>query len=141
MNALTAFVLGITLAGTVALPSAQEIRRRVTEPAPIDASDPQAVRTAVLVKHLLAGEKAEAVEWIGKEGDEAYVKGGAVEKDVEAQIKRLAAGKYRIKAYEQAFGADVLVFLTNDKGDDANVVVRYTGDKRMTGFAEARIAR
>ena len=141
MKALTAFVLGITLAGTVALPSAQEIRRRVSEPTPMDASDPQAVRSAALVKHLLAGEKAEAVAWIGKEGDEEYVKGGAVEKDVEAQIKRLAAGKYRIKAFEQAFGADVLVLLTNDKGDDANVVVRYNGDKRMTGFAEAKIAR
>ena len=33
----------------------------------------------------------------------------------------------------------MVVLSTNDKGDDANIVVRYNGDKKMTGFAEAKI--
>ena len=39
------------------------------------------------------------------------------------------------------FGADVVVFLTNDKGETTNLVVRYNGDKKITGFAEAKIQR
>ena len=141
MKKLTAFVLGITLVAASPVAFAQEVRRRVAEPTPIDASDPQALRSASLVKLLLAAEKAEALAWITREGDEAYVKGGGMEKDVDAQIKRLSDGKFRIKEFEQGFSTDVVVFLTNDKSEEANVVVRYNAAKRMTGFAEAKITR
>ena len=141
MRTRLALLFGITLAVTSFDLPAQEVRRRITEPTPLAATDPQAVRTAVLVKHLLAGEKAEAVALLTKDGDEAYVKGGGIEKDVDAQIKRLSAGKFTIKEFEQGFGADVVVFLTSDKGEESNLVVRYNADKRFNGFAEAKITR
>jgi hypothetical protein len=75
-------------------------------------------------RHILAGEKALAVAEVRKEAEANYAK-GTLEKDVDAQITRLSPGKYRIKSYEGGFGADVVVFLINDKGEDANTVVRY----------------
>ena len=129
------------LAGAAAAAPAQQVMRRVEQPTPIDATDPLAIRSAALVKLILAGDKEAATAMLRKEADEAYAKGGKLESDVEAQIKRLAGGKYTIGEFDQAFGADVLVHLKNDKGDDANIVVSYNGDKRMTGFAEAKIQR
>lgn len=65
----------------------------------------------------------------------------ALEKDVEAHIKRLSAGKYKIREFEKGFGADVVVHLAHDKGEDTNIVIRYNGDSHITGFAKAKIQR
>lgn len=121
--------------------SAQQVIRRVEAPTPMDASDPLAVRAAAVVNHILAGEKQLAVEALRKEAEASYASGDTLEKDVEAHIKRLSTGKYKTKSYEVGFGTDVVVFLTNDKGESTNIVVRYNGDKKMTGFAEAKIQR
>ena len=115
--------------------------RRVEEPTPLDASDPRAVQAAAVVKPILAGEKTAALEALRKEADAGYANGDTIEKDVDAHIKRLSTGKYKIQSFEVGFGADVVVFLTNDKGETTNLVVRYNGDKKITGFAEAKIQR
>jgi len=121
--------------------SAQQVMRRVEEPTPLDASDPRAVQAAAVVKPILAGERTAALEALRKEADAGYAKGDTIEKDVDAHIKRLSTGKYKIQSFEVGFGADVVVFLTNDKGETTNLVVRYNGDKKITGFAEAKIQR
>ena len=128
------------LAGTAIAAPAQQVMRRV-EPKPMDATDPLAIRSAALVKHIIAGDKAAATALLRQEADEAYVKSGRLETDVDAQIKRLAGGNYTIGEFEQGFGADVLVQLSNVKGDETNIIVRYNGDKKVTGFAEAKIQR
>jgi hypothetical protein len=115
--------------------------RRVEEPTPLDASDPRAIQSAAVVKPILAGERTVAIEALRKGADADYASGDRIEKDVDAHIKRLSPGKYKIKSYEVGFGADVVVFLTNDKGESANIVVRYNADKKLTGFAEAKIQR
>ena len=142
MKTAVRLLLAITLvAGLGAVSSAQQVMRRVEEPSPLDANDPLAVRSASLVKHILAGEKAPAIALLRKEAADDYAKGGTLDTDVEAQVKRLSTGKYKIREFEKGFGADVLVHLTNDKGEDANIVIRYNGEKKMTGFAEAKIQR
>ena len=142
MKTVTTCLFAITLAAIVSSSaSAQQVVRRVEEPTPLAATDPLAVRSAVVVKHILAGEKEHAVAALRTEAEADYAKGEALEKQVTAHIARLAPGKYTIKSYEVGFGADVVVFLTNDKGEDANIVVRYNGDKRMTGLTEAKIQR
>lgn len=120
---------------------AQQVMRRVEEPTPLDASDPRAIQSAAVVKPILAGEKTAALEALRKGADADYASADRIEKDVDAHIKRLSSGKYRIQSYEVGFGADVVVFLTNDKGESANLVVRYNGDRKITGFAEAKIQR
>lgn len=141
-TAMTRFVLAVALVtGIAAVSSAQQVVRRVEQPTPLDASDPLAVRSAALMKHILAGEKEPALALLRKEADDTYAKGGTLEADVNAQIKRFGSGKYKIREFDAGFGADVVVHLTNDKGDDANIVIRYNADKKMAGFAEARISR
>ena len=141
-TAVTRLVLAVALiSGVAAAASAQEVVRRIDEPTPLDANDPLAVRSASLLKHILAGDKVAAVALLRKEADEEYAKGGTLETDVEAQVKRLSAGNYKIREFDKGFGADVVVHLANDKGEDAYVVIRYNGEKKMTGFAEARIQR
>jgi hypothetical protein len=142
MNTFASAVLAATFTiGLIQTASAQQVMRRVQEPSPIDANDPLAVRTASVVKHILAGEKDLALAALRKEADGEYANGQRPEQDVDAQIKRLAAGKYRIQSYEAGFGTDVVVFLTNDKAEDANLVVRYSADRKITGFAVAKIQR
>jgi hypothetical protein len=142
MKSVATCLFAITLvAGFAPSAAAQQVMRRVEEPTPLDPNDPLAIRSAAVVKHLLAGEKDLAIAAIRKEADETYGRGETLEKDVDAQIKRLAPGKYKIKTYEVGFGSDVVVFLTNDKGEDANLVVRYNADKKVTGFAVAMIQR
>ena len=132
--------LSLLAGAAMAAPPAQQVMRRV-EPKPMDASDPLAIRAAALVKHIIAGDKAAATALLRQEADEAYVKSGRLETDVDAQIKRLAGANYTIGEFEQGFGADVLVQLSNVKGDETNIIVRYNGDKKVTGFAEAKIQR
>ena len=142
MKTAVTLLLAITLVGGLAaVASAQQVMRRVEEPSPLDANDPLAVRSAALVQHILAGDKALAVALLRKEADDEYAKKGTLETDVEAQVKRLSAGKYKIREFEKGFGADVVVHLASDKGEDANIVIRYNGDRKMTGFAEAKIQR
>lgn len=136
---VTHLIVTFVLVASVAASGPQVMRR--VEPQPLDANDPLAVRSAALVKQLLAGEKDAAIALLKKEGDEEYVKSGKLETDVDAQIKRLTAGKYKIKEFEKGFGTDVVVFMTNDKGEEGNLVIRYNGDKKITGFAEAKINR
>jgi hypothetical protein len=139
MKTFASFVLAITLAPfTVA--SAQQIRR-IEEPKPLEATDPRAVKSGSIVKHILTAERESAIAALRKEADETYAKDANIEKDVDAQIKRLSAGKYRISSYEEGFGTDVVVFLTNDKGEEANLVVRFNADRKITGFAMAKIER
>lgn len=142
MKTVATCLFAITLAAIV-IPaaSAQQVVRRVEEPTPLAATDPLAVRSAAVVTHILAGETALAVAALRTEADADYAKGEALEKHVTAHIARLGPGKYKITSYEVGFGADVVVFLTNDKGEDANIVVRYNGDKKMTGLTEAKIQR
>jgi hypothetical protein len=142
MKAVATCLFAFTLIAifTPAAP-AQQVMRRVEEPTPIDARDPLAVRSAAVVTPILAAERALAVEAVRKQAEASYASGDTLEKDVDAHIKRLSTGKYKIKSYEVGFGADVVVHLTNDKGENANIVVRYNGDKKMTGFAEAKIQR
>lgn len=142
MKTAVTLLLAITLVGGLGTASsAQQVMRRVEEPSPLDANDPLAARSASLVKHILAGEKALAVALLRKEAGDEYAKGGTLETDVEAQVKRLSAGKYKIREFEKGFGADVVVHLVDDQGQEANIVVRYNGDRKMTGFAEAKIQR
>ena len=136
---LATSLLLLAAAGTAT--AAQQVMRRVEQPTPIDASDPIAIRSAAIVKLILAGDKEAATALLGKEADAAYVSSGKLESDLDAQIKRLSSGKYTVSGFDQAFGADVLVHLKNDRGDDANIVVRYNGDKKVTGFAQAKIQR
>ncbi|MBA2258548.1 MAG: hypothetical protein H0W18_06610 [Acidobacteria bacterium] len=142
MKTVATCLFAITLAAIV-IPSAsaQQVVRRVEEPTPLAATDPLAVRSAAVVTHILAGETALAVAALRKEADADYAKGEALEKHVTAHIARLGPGKYKITSYEVGFGADVVVFLTNDKGEDTNIVVRYNADKKMTGLTEAKIER
>ena len=139
MTTFAPLVLAITLAPS-ALTSGQQMRR-VEEPKPLEASDPRAVAAAPIVKHILAAEKDSAIAALRKEADASYAKDAKLEKDVDAQIARLSPGKYRITSYEEGFGTDVVVFLTNDKGEEANLVVRFSADKKITGFAVAKIER
>ena len=141
MRKLVTPLLLLAVALVAGSPAVAQEMRRVTEPTPLDANDPLAVRSATLVKHLLAAEKDAAVAFIKKEGDDAFVNSGKMEGAVDAQIKRLSSGKYKITEYETGFGSDVIVFLTNDRKEDANIVIRYNGDKKITGFAEAKINR
>ena len=143
MRTIATCLFAFTLAAIAvpATPSAQQVVRRVEEPTPLAATDPLAIRSATVVKHILAGEAALAVAALRKEAEADYAKGEALEKQVTAHIARLAPGKYKITSYEVGFGADVVVFLTNDKGEDTNIVVRYNGDKKMTGLTEAKIQR
>ena len=131
----------MTLALVASAAAAPQEMRRVTEPTPLEASDPLAVRSAALVKHLLAGDKEAAVALLKKDGAEAYVNGGKLEADVDAQIKRLSAAKYTITEYHKGIGADVVVLMAGDKGEDANIVIRYNGDHKYAGFAQAKISR
>jgi hypothetical protein len=140
MKTFATFVIAITLAPALMHGASQQIRR-VDEPKPIEASDPRAVKSAPILKHILAAEKDSAIAALRREADEAYAKDANLEKDVDTQIKRLSAGKYRISSYEEGFGTDVVVFLTNDKGEEANLVVRFNADKKITGFAMAKIQR
>ena len=141
-KAVAGLAIAVALIGSaVGRLSAQEVQRRVSEPTPLEASDPRALRAEGLVKLLLAGEKANAVALVTKEADAGYAKSGTIEQDVDTQIKRLAGGNYRIKAFEQGFGADVVVFLVNDKKEETNLIVRYNAERKITGFAQAKIVR
>lgn len=141
---ITRSILALTLvAGLAGAASAQELiaNGQRVEPKPIAATDPVAVRSAALVKHILAGEKDAAVALLRKEADEAYAKSDKLVADVEAQIKRLSTAKYKISDFQTGLGADVMVMLTSDKGDEGNIVIRFNDAKRITGFAYATMNR
>lgn len=108
------------------------------QPKPIDAKDPLAVRAGALVQLILAGDQAAAVALLTKEAADTYTK-ARIESDVAAQVKRLSDAKYTIAEYNTGLGADVMVLLTGDKGQEANIVVRFNEAKRMIGFAVAKI--
>lgn len=143
-HAFTRSILALTLTlagGLSATASAQDLvaNGQRVEPKPIAATDPLAVRSASLVKHILAGEKDAAVALLRKEADETYAKSDKLVADVEAQIKRLSTAKYTISDYQTGLGNDVMVLLRTDKGEQGNIVIRFNDAKKMTGFAYARI--
>lgn len=143
-HAFTRSILALTLTlagGLSATASAQDLvaNGQRVEPKPIAATDPLAVRSASLVKHILAGEKDAAVALLRKEADETYAKSDKLVADVEAQIKRLSTAKYTISDYQTGLGNDVMVLLRTDKGEQGNIVIRFNDTKKMTGFAYARI--
>ena len=144
INLITRTVLAFTfLAGLAGAASAQELIANGVrvEPKPLAATDPQAVRASALVKHILAGEKDAAVALIQKEADPAYAKSDKLATDVEAHIKRLSTAKYSISEFQTGLGADVVVLLTGEKGQEENIVIRFNEAKRMTGFASLKINR
>jgi hypothetical protein len=145
INVLTrALLLAVPLVAAFAsAASAQEaIANGVrVDPKPLAATDPLAVRASALVKYILAGDKDAAVALLKKEADPAYGKSDTLVTDVETQIKRLSTAKYGISEFQTGLGADVVVLLTGDNGQEENIVIRFNEAKRMTGFASARINR
>ena len=143
-NVITRTLLALSLIGAFAsAASAQEaIANGVrVDPKPLAATDPLAVRASALVKLILAGDKDAAVSLLKKEADPVYAKSDKLVTDVEAQIKRLSTAKYSISEFQTGLGADVMVMLTGDKGQEENIVIRFNEAKNMTGFASARINR
>jgi hypothetical protein len=132
-------MLAMTLACvTVAWPALAQQAVRV-EPKPLDADDPLAKRAAVLVKQMLAGEKAAALKTLHAEGDEAFVKNPETEKLVDAQIARLGKAKYAIREFETGIGSDVVVLLEATGGAETNIVIRFNDAKKIVGFAQVQI--
>lgn len=148
-HVFTRSILALTLAaavtGAAGVPhaSAQELiaNGQRVEPKPLAATDPAAVRSAAIVKHILAGDKDAAVALLRKEADDTYARSDKLVSDVEKQIKRLSTAKYTISEFQTGLGADVMVMLTTDKGDEENIVIRYNEAKRVTGFAMATMNR
>ena len=128
-----AFALCVLAAWTTA---AQGVR---IEPKPLDASDPQAKRTAVLVTQMLAGDKAAALKTLRAEADPEFAKKADLEQIIDAQIARLTKAKYAIDRFETGLGADVVVHLEARDAPAINIVVRYNDAKRMVGFAQVQI--
>ena len=121
---------------SVAAALAQEIR---VEPKPLDATDPQAKRAAVLVKQLLAGDKAAALKTVRAEGDAAFASKADLGEILDRQIARLGKAKYAISGFETGLGADVVVLLQAKDAPATNIVVRYNDAKRIVGFAQVQI--
>ncbi|MEO6214278.1 MAG: hypothetical protein ABIP65_11680 [Vicinamibacterales bacterium] len=141
---LTRCLLALTLvAGCAGAAFAQEaIANGVrVEPKPLAATDPLAARAAALVAQLLAGNKDAATVLLRKEADDTYAKSDRLVTDVDAQIKRLSTAKYTISEFQTGLGADVMLMLAGDKGQEENIVIRFNDAKRMTGFASAKIQR
>ena len=131
------FILTAALCAVALGPAlAQEIR---VEPRPLDASDPQAQRAAVLVKQILAGDKAAALKTVRTEGDPAFAKKADLEQVIDAQIARLGKAKYAISHFETGLGADVVVHLEAKDGAESNIVVRFNDAKQIVGFAQVQI--
>ena len=126
------------LAGWPTLALAQAVR---VEPKPLDASDPQAKRAAVLVKQILAGDKAAALKMLRAEGEESFAKKNDLEQLVDAQIARLGKAKYAISSFETGLGADVVVHLEAKGAESTNIVVRFNDAKKIVGFAQVQIDR
>ena len=126
------------LAGWPTLALAQAVR---VEPKPLDASDPQAKRAAVLVKQILAGDKAAALKTLRAEGEESFAKKNDLEQLVDAQIARLGKAKYAISSFETGLGADVVVHLEAKGAESTNIVVRFNDAKKIVGFAQVQIDR
>ena len=126
------------LAGWPTLALAQAVR---VDPKPLEASDPQAKRAAVLVKQLLAGDKAAALKTLRAEGEESFAKKSDLEQIVDAQIARLGKAKYTISSFETGLGADVVVLLDAKGAESTNIVVRFNDAKKIVGFAQVQIDR
>jgi len=138
----TALALSLVAAMAGAASAQEAIANGVrVEPKPLAATDPLAVRASALVKHILAGDKDAAVALLKKEADPVYGTSDKLVTDVEAQIKRLSTAKYSISDFQTGLGADVMVLLTGDKGQEDNIVIRFNDAKKITGFASARINR
>lgn len=119
---------------------AQTVGLRV-EPMPLEASDPQAKRAAALVTQILAGDKPGALKTLRAEADGAFLKNPELEKMLDAQIARLGKAKYAISRFETGHGADVVVHLEANGGDETNIVVRFNEAKKIVGFAQVQIDR
>ena len=133
----TAVVL-CALVACSGVPAAQGQR---VEPKPLEASDPQAVRAAAIVKAMLAGDKAAAVKTLQAESEESFVKGKDFEAVLDKQIARLTKAKYTIRDFQTGLGADVVVNLQAASGEETNIVVRFNEAKRVVGFAQAQISQ
>lgn len=105
-------------------------------PKPMAADHPLAKRAAALVELILTGNRDAVIAAMKKDGTEQLAANPNLEKMIDSQIERLAKKGYKISEFATGLGADVVVSVKGDAGEEG-VVIRFSATEphKFTGFA------